>query len=57
MEDQGRRVDGLHWGFENPRIERSEKHQLLDIIPIAICAVIGGADTRVHVALFGRSKE
>ena len=43
--------------WEDPRIERSEWHSLLDIITIAICAVICGADTWVHVAMFGRSKE
>ena len=43
--------------LKDPRIERSKRHQLLDIIAIAICAVICGADSWVHVELFGRSKE
>ena len=43
--------------MEDPRIERSKKYQLLDIITIAICAVICGADTWVYVAMFGRSRE
>ena len=43
--------------LEDPRIDRSKRHQLLDIIAIAICAVICGADSWVHVALFGKSKE
>ena len=43
--------------LEDPRIERSKRHALLDIITIAICAVICGADSSVHVAMFGRSKE
>ena len=37
--------------LEDPRIERSKRHSLLDIITIAICAVICGADTWVHVAI------
>jgi predicted transposase YbfD/YdcC len=41
----------------DPRIERSKRHQLLDIIAIALCAVLCGADSWVDVALFGRSKE
>ena len=41
----------------DPRIHRSKRHQLLDIISIAICAVICGADSWVHVELFGKSKE
>ena len=43
--------------LEDPRIERSKRHSLLDIITIAICAVICGADSSVHVAMFGKSKE
>ena len=43
--------------LEDPRIGRSKGHQLLDIIAIAICAVIYGADLWVHVEMFGKSKE
>ena len=42
--------------LEDPRIERSKRHKLLDIIAIAICATICGADSWVFVE-FGRSKE
>jgi hypothetical protein len=40
----------------DPRVERAKRHALLDIIAIALCAVICGADTWVDVAEFGRSK-
>ena len=43
--------------LEDPRIERSKRHGLLDIITIAICAVICGADSWVYVEMFGKSKE
>ena len=43
--------------LEDPRIERSKRHKLLDIIAIAICATICGADSWVHIEMFGRSKE
>ena len=43
--------------LEDLRIERCKRHSLLDIITIAICAVICGADSWVHVAMFGKSKE
>ncbi len=43
--------------LEDPRIDRCKRHQLLDIITIAICAVICGADSWVHVEMFGKSKE
>ena len=39
--------------LEDPRIERSKRHKLLDIIAIAICAT----DSWVHIEMFGRSKE
>lgn len=32
--------------IEAPRVERSIQHKLIDIITIAICAVICGADTQ-----------
>ena len=43
--------------LEDPRIEHSKRHGLLDILTIAICAVICGADSWVHVEMFGKSKE
>jgi DDE_Tnp_1-associated len=33
--------------LEDRRVERTKQHQLLDIITIALCAVICGADTWV----------
>lgn len=41
----------------DPRIDRTKHHRLLDIIAIAICGVICGADNWVDLELFGRSKE
>ena len=43
--------------LKDPRVERSKRHKLLDIIAIAICATICGADSWVHMEMFGRSKE
>ena len=37
--------------------EKSVRHKLIDIIAIAICATIGGADGWDDVALFGKEKE
>ena len=42
--------------IEDPRIERSKRHKLIDIIVIAICAVICGAEDWVAVERFGRAK-
>jgi predicted transposase YbfD/YdcC len=47
-----------HFGdMPDPRIDRTKRHKLVDIIVIAICAVICGADDWVEVALFGEAKE
>ena len=43
--------------LKDPRIERSKLHKLIDILIIAICAVICGADTWEDVADFGRAKQ
>ena len=40
----------------DPR-EDNVRHKLIDIIAITFCAVIAGADTWEHIALFGKSKK
>ncbi|MDZ4876612.1 MAG: ISAs1 family transposase ISAsp2 [Chroococcidiopsis cubana SAG 39.79] len=40
----------------DPRVERTKRHQLIDIITIAICAVICGADTWVEMEIYGQAK-
>jgi predicted transposase YbfD/YdcC len=48
---------GKHFSkVSDPRIERTKRHKLLDIICIAICAVICGADNWVEVENFGQQK-
>jgi hypothetical protein len=47
-----------HFGnIPDPRRDQGKRHQLLDIISIAICASICGADNWVEVAEYGLSKE
>jgi predicted transposase YbfD/YdcC len=41
----------------DPRINRTKRHQLLDIVLIAICAVICGAEGWVDVEAFGKTKK
>ena len=43
--------------LEDPRIDRTKCHQLSEIIVIAICAVICGADNWVEIEEFGRGKQ
>jgi predicted transposase YbfD/YdcC len=40
----------------DPRIERTKLHKLIDIVTIAICAVICGADSWVDIETYGKSK-
>ena len=41
----------------DPRVERCKHHQLLDIVTIAICAVISNADGWIDIEAYGRAKE
>lgn len=42
--------------IEDPRVERTKAHLLLDIIVITICAVISGAEGWVSIAKYGEAK-
>src|SRR5262245_57315837 len=42
--------------LEDPRIERTKKHLLLDILIIAVCTLLTGGEGFQDMALFGKSK-
>jgi len=42
--------------LEDPRIERTKKHHLLDILVIALCTLLTGGDGFQDMELFGKSK-
>lgn len=42
---------------EDYRIERGKKHKLIDIITIAICGVVSGADTWIDIEIYGLAKK
>jgi hypothetical protein len=44
-------------GLEDPRVERTKQHKLLDILIIAICGIICGAEGWVEIEEFGKAKE
>lgn len=57
MEEQGvGRITEPFGKGRDPRIGNATRHKLIDILVIAICAVICGADSWVDVELFGKSK-
>jgi len=43
-------------GLKDPRLNRHKKHQLLDIIIIALCAVLCGAKDWQQIATFGQQR-
>lgn len=43
--------------LSDPRIDRTKKHLLTDILFIAVCTIICGGEGFTDMALFGRSKE
>lgn len=44
-------------GVEDFRLERRKKHHLIDILVIALCAIVSGADDFEEIAAYGRRKE
>jgi predicted transposase YbfD/YdcC len=58
MEQQNVLDIGSHLAsLKDPRVERTKRHKLLDIIIIAICGTICGADGWVEIEEFGKQKE
>ncbi len=58
MEEASKKsLQSLFEGIEDPRIDRTKRHQLLDIILIAILAVLCGAEGWVDIEAFGKAKE
>jgi predicted transposase YbfD/YdcC len=41
----------------DPRVKRTQRHELMDILVIALCATLGGADDWVSVVEFGKAKQ
>ncbi len=41
--------------FPDPRVERTKHHLLLDLLGIALCATLAGAETYVAIEQFGRA--
>jgi hypothetical protein len=52
-----RALETIFAQVKDPRMERTKLHRLRDIIIIAICGVICGADGWVGIEEFGKAKE
>ena len=55
MGDNGKSIKECFSGITDPR-DSNKRHQLIDIITIALCAVICGADTWEEIEEFGQAK-
>jgi hypothetical protein len=56
-EEQVEPLASIFAAVEDPRIERTKRHKLLDILLIALCGVICGAEGWVDIEEFGQTKE
>jgi predicted transposase YbfD/YdcC len=54
---KGLSLESYFGGIEDPRVERTREHKLIDIIIIAICGVICGGEGWVGIETFGKEKE
>ncbi len=52
-----RDMESIFAQVEDPRMERTRLHRLRDIIILAICGVLCGADGWVEIEEFGKAKE
>ncbi|GAC1408548.1 MAG: ISAs1-like element ISBthe4 family transposase [Ktedonobacteraceae bacterium] len=58
MEENDRRdLESLFAQVEDPRMERTKLHRLRDIIILAICGILCGAEGWVEIEEFGKAKE
>jgi len=56
-ENDLRDLETIFAQVEDPRVERTNRHRLRDIIILAICGVICGAEGWVEIEEFGKAKE
>ena len=55
MDDKNCSLIGHFEGIADPRVNRMKLHKLIDIIVIALCAMIAGCDTCDEFEIFGNS--
>ena len=56
MQDVSISILGQFSQFNDPRVDRTKRHKLTDVIAIELCAVICGANGWTDIELFGKSK-
>ena len=44
-------------GLPDPRLDRTRRHKLIDILTIGLCALLAGGETFTEMEFYGRLKE
>lgn len=57
MDDTRTSIDQYFSNLTDPRVERTKRHALLDIVTLAVCGVICGAESWVEIEEFGKAKQ
>lgn len=57
MDETRTSIEAYFGGLTDPRVERSKRHALLDIVTLALCGVVCGAESWVEIEEFGRAKQ
>jgi predicted transposase YbfD/YdcC len=57
MDETRTSIDRYFGDLTDPRMERTKRHGLLDIITLALCGVICGAESWVEIEEFGKVKQ
>jgi len=57
MDERRTSIEAYFGDLTDPRVERTKRHGLLDIITLALCGVICGAESWVEVEAFGKAKQ
>lgn len=57
MDEPRTSIDRYFSDLSDPRMERTKRHGLLDIITLALCGVICGAESWVEIEEFGKVKQ
>lgn len=57
MDETRTSIDRYFGDVTDPRVERTRRHGLLDIITLALCGVICGAESWVEIEEFGKVKQ
>ncbi len=54
--EPGSNIERYFGGISDPRTGQNVQHKLLDIVTIALCGIICGADNWVDIEMFGQAK-